>query len=402
MPRWLEVCLGITFLLRIPSLFEPFWYGDEMIYLTLGEGIRRGITLYSGLHDNKPPLIYLLAAISGNVFWFRAILSFWMLATVTLFYYLVKRLFDDNEKIQKVAVYSFAILTSIPLFEGNIANAEIFLIGPIIFAMLVLTAKRTPTPNLMFAGVLFSIASLFKLPAALEIPVIFIYWLATRGLKLKNILDSVKKFLPIIAGFVIPVGITLVWFYSRGALADYLKAVFLENISYLSSWRPGDVQKTFILRNLPLLIRGGVVLVGLITIFLARKKLGKPFILASIWILFSLFAATLSERPYPHYFIQAIPAVSLFLGLLVAARDKEQALAVLPLLLASVIPVYYKYYYYPTFSYYVRFANLATRRISQEKYFSEFNQNTPRDYEIAKLITSSTRKDDPIFVWGDS
>ena len=40
-PVWLAIVLGIVVLLRIPTFFEPFSYGDEMIYLTLGEGVRR-------------------------------------------------------------------------------------------------------------------------------------------------------------------------------------------------------------------------------------------------------------------------------------------------------------------------------------------------------------------------
>ena len=57
-------------------VFEPYYYGDEMIYLALGQGLRQGIPLYLGLHDNKPPLLYLTAAISGNLFLFKVILAF--------------------------------------------------------------------------------------------------------------------------------------------------------------------------------------------------------------------------------------------------------------------------------------------------------------------------------------
>ena len=72
-PNWLVIILAVVIILRIPTFFEPYSYGDEMIYLTLGEGMSQGIPLYSGLHDNKPPLLYILAAISGRLFWFKAI-----------------------------------------------------------------------------------------------------------------------------------------------------------------------------------------------------------------------------------------------------------------------------------------------------------------------------------------
>ena len=137
-PVWLTILLGIVLLLRIPSFFEPFAYGDEMIYLTLGEGIRQGATLYKEVYDNKPPLLYLLAALAGNVFWFKAILAFWNVGTIILFWKLSQALFPNKLKLQKTGTIIFALLTTLPLLEGHIANAEIFMLGPIITAFLIL------------------------------------------------------------------------------------------------------------------------------------------------------------------------------------------------------------------------------------------------------------------------
>jgi len=92
-PVWLFILLVVVFILRIPSFFEPYSYGDEMIYLTLGEAIRQGVPLYLGVHDNKPPLLYILAAISGRLFWFKAILAIWHLITVFIFWKLSEVLF---------------------------------------------------------------------------------------------------------------------------------------------------------------------------------------------------------------------------------------------------------------------------------------------------------------------
>src|SRR5258708_33232465 len=166
-PNWLVGLLALIFIFRIPSFFEPYYYGDEMIYLTLGNAVRHGLTLYKQIHDNKPPLLYLTAAIAGNLFWFKAILAIWMLATCVAFFQLTRILFEKNKLAQKVSVIIFAILTTIPLFEGNIVNAELFLIGPIIIAMVLLLQKR----GTLVAGLLLVIAALFKIPAAFDAPV---------------------------------------------------------------------------------------------------------------------------------------------------------------------------------------------------------------------------------------
>jgi hypothetical protein len=151
-PSWLFILLLIVFALRIPSFFEPYSYGDEMIYLTLGQAIRQGVPLYSGVHDNKPPLLYIIAAISGRLFWFKAILAIWHLVTVFIFWKLTEVIFPSgpevppsqrpkNQKAQKVTTSIFALLTTLPLLEGNIANAEIFMVGPTILAFYLLLTK---------------------------------------------------------------------------------------------------------------------------------------------------------------------------------------------------------------------------------------------------------------------
>src|SRR5688572_917938 len=188
MPNWLVGVLTLVLILRIPSFFEPYYYGDEMIYVTLGQGIRQGLSLYTGIFDNKPPLLYLTAAIAGNLFWFKAILAFWSLATVFVFYKFSKLLFNfptlkasdkerDIETLSKVATIIFALLITIPLLEGNTVNAELFMIGPNILAFLLLLGKNLTSKKIFFAGFLFGMSTLFKVPALFDLPVIVFFWL---------------------------------------------------------------------------------------------------------------------------------------------------------------------------------------------------------------------------------
>src|SRR4030042_5887874 len=160
---WLGFIFVLIFFLRLPSLFTPYSYGDEGIYLTLGEAARRGLVFYRDIYDNKPPLLYLLAAVSGSLFWFRFLLLGWNLVTIYLFFKLAQLLFLKKENLIKIATLIFAVLSSIPLLEGNIANAEIFMILPIILGIFLFFKDRTKTPiNYFFIGVLFSLATLFK------------------------------------------------------------------------------------------------------------------------------------------------------------------------------------------------------------------------------------------------
>ena len=58
----LGLILFTTFILRFPSLFEPFWYGDEGIFAAVARNLNLGGTLYQTAWDNKPPAIYLTYA----------------------------------------------------------------------------------------------------------------------------------------------------------------------------------------------------------------------------------------------------------------------------------------------------------------------------------------------------
>ena len=401
-PNWLIILFAVVIILRIPSFFEPFSYGDEMIYLTLGEAMRQGMTLYRDIHDNKPPLLYIIAAIAGNVFWLRAILAFWNLATIYIFWKLAQVILPKREKVQKVATVIFALLTTLPLLEGQIANAEVFMIGPTLVAFLILLTRKLDFKNLFLAGLFFSAATLFKVPAAFDIPVILAFWLIYLKGGKEEIKAFVRKTFFLLLGLFSPIALSLLWYFLKGALAEYVVAAFLQNVGYLSSWRPVVSSQPFLVKNAPLLIRAGVVGLGTLILYLKRAKLSKTFVLLSLWVLFSLFAATLSERPYTHYLIQSVPPLSFLLAILLADKTLEQVLVIIPLTLTFLVPVYYKFYYYPTTSYYGRFLEFAVGRIGKEAYFAKFDGNVNRNYKIADVVLKSTSKKDKIFVWGDS
>lgn len=397
MPHWLIGLIALVLVLRIPSFFEPYYYGDEMIYMSLGTGVRQGLTLYKDIYDNKPPLLYLTAAVAGSLFWFKAILAFWNLATIYIFYKLAEKLFPKNEKAQKIATVIMAILTTIPLLEGNIVNAELFMIGPSILAFLLLLSDKLNIKKIFMAGALFGIAALFKIPAAFEMPVVIAFWffsLTKSGWK-----EFIKNSIALTVGFAFPIVLTFIWYFFKGALNEYISAAFMQNVGYVSSWQFGKTQAPFLVRNAHLLIRGGVVVSGYVILFLSRKKLSPRFLFLATWVLFALFGVALSERPYPHYLIQVVPVVSLFLATFFAEKSYEQSLVVIPLALTLFVPVYYHFWFYPTSTYYVRFLNFAAGRMSKDAYFNDFAPTVTRNYQIADFLINSAGKNDHVFMW---
>lgn len=172
------IVLFSFFLLRLPSLFEPYWYGDEGVYQTLGMAIRDGRLLYRDIWDNKPPFLYLLYSVFDSDQFSTKLASLIVGAlSVLVFFFLAKKLFDSartRSKIHFFATIIFAILFGLPLIEGNIANAENFMILPILISALMifnLANKKSSSLfnfQLFIAGLLLSFAFLFKVVALFD------------------------------------------------------------------------------------------------------------------------------------------------------------------------------------------------------------------------------------------
>jgi len=395
-------CLGLIFLLRLPSLFEPYWYGDESIYLALGQAIKKGLLLYRDIHDNKPPLLYLLAALAGNVFWFRTILLGWMMITLVLFAQLSQKLFPKKKNLTTIALLTFTLLSSIPLIEGNIANAEIFMIGMAIAGFYrFLTAQKGS--DYLTAGFLFSLASLFKIPAALDFAALLVFsFLTFTSQKRKNFRLLIRQTSLLGLGFLFPFFLTAAYFAFRGALAQFLTAAFSQNIGYLSSWRTGTINSISLSAQKGLFSRGLILGGGLVFLFLKRKKLSPPALLVSVWFLFSLFAALLSERPYPHYLIQVLPAFSLLTGLIFTTESKlTKNLSLFLLALPALAVIIFHFRFYPVWPYYQNFLAYATGFKNRENYLGFFDWRVNRTYRVARFLVERNSSRDKIFIWGD-
>ncbi len=381
-------------LLRLPSLFEPNRYADEDIYLTLGQGLRKGLVFYRDIHDNKPPLLYLLAAIAGNVPMFRLILLFWHLINVYLVHLIGQKLFQKRSLIL-ITTFLFAFFSSIPLTEGNIANGEIFMIMPTTLAILLILKKQ----KYFLIGCLFAVAFLFKVPAAFEFFGL-IFWFAFY--QQKNILLGLKKvFSPqtllAIAGFAIPIVISIIYYYTLSAGQPYVKAALLQNVGYLSSWEGG--QKPFYQSGL--IQRGAILIIILSLIYSLRHKIDKKFGLIVIWFSTALFGALLSGRPYPHYFIQIItPAVFLLVLPLKNRNALPKIITTLLFLLTLTSIFYYKFWHYKSLPYYKNFIHYQLGHINQATFYRFWGDSVIRNYQIAQYIKDNTDPDQNIFVWG--
>lgn len=423
---WLTIII-----LRIPNFFEPYWYGDEAIYLSLGVGLKQGLRLYTDIIDHKTPLIYYLAMVP-NQFHFRLLNFTWMMVTTTLFFFFAKKLLK-NSRQAFFSSFIFVLLTTLPWFEGHIPNGELFVMG---FVMVGLTfiAKTALFKNfidkkpklalessskkevglLVLSGIFLGLGILTKVPGLLDFGAVALFgWFAftnsitQKSQKLKEKITLLGKFISksifLFIGTLIPIIGSIVYFISIGSGKDYLDYGLLYNFRYSGSWNP-DFPSAFIgmLFTLPGKI---IILFSIIAILsFARKKFTPVFQFIAGWFALTLFAALLSNRPYPHYLLQVVPALALLIPYFFQSilKWKKQFREIILGALLLILPVYIMIILnvrpYETGKYYSQFYKFVSGEISQDEYDQSFNGLVKDNYEVAKIIREIGS--DRIFIWG--
>jgi hypothetical protein len=435
LPLLLILCFLIV--LRLPNLCEPYWYGDEGIYLALGNAMRHGERLYLEIIDHKTPLIYYLAMVPSQLH-FRILLMVWMLVTTVAFYYLAKALLK-RPVATWISTFLFMLFTTLPWLEGNIPNGELFVMGFVLVGGWIFSrtqvwqnlfhATDSATPRshrldaklLAASGVMFNLGILTKVPSLFDTLAFFgVSWLALTRDSLQ-VFKHPKHFFKLlsrlvvaniwlVAGLLLPIIISIVYFISRGSGQAYLDYGLLYNFRYAGSWGlPFSHPLLLFLFSLP---GKAMVMAALILMITALAKVLRPqFQFVAMWSILAFFASLLSNRPYPHYFLQAIPPLALLIGVLLdnwgtkarsarfwLERGTELVITILiGTLLASVL-LLLEFGLYPTASYYQRWFDNLTGRITREQYQHSFNYLMEDNYLATKLIKESP--DPYLFIWG--
>ena len=382
--RSLVAILLFTFVVRLPTLFEPLWYRDEAIYLTIGQRLLRGATMYADIFDHKTPGIYYLTAAALKIFgesvWsIKFLLLIWVLVTIVVFYFLGKRLF--NKRVAVISTVFFSLLTSLPFIEGNLFNSEILMILPVSIAILLGLNKRY-----FLAGAFFSFAILLKVPAIFDFAAYFFF--VGLAVKKDRVVETIRNLAALTFGLAVPIAISVVYFFAKNALPAYYQSAVLYNISYTG------VGNQLIFANDLLFVKAIpiILLIGYFSIKvyerLRNSRPNKPntreFII--IWLIFAFYGAVFGGRTYEHYLIQAIPAVSLVLAASFTERDFVK---IGSFFLATIVFLSLAIGFRPwfNFSYYTNFSRFAAGQMPFDQYAASFDVETPKDYAVAAFLT---------------
>ncbi|HVZ67008.1 MAG TPA: glycosyltransferase family 39 protein [Patescibacteria group bacterium] len=406
---FLAFAVLIFSLLRMPSVIEPYWYGDEGIYEVIGLALRHGRILYEGIWDNKPPMLYLIYALfDGDQFYVRLLSLFFGLFSVLMFFALANKLFKKDLPVF-VSTLFFAIVFGLPVIEGNIANAENFMLLPIMAGFYLALKGDETKKNILFvfSGLLFSFAFLTKIVALFDFAALLIIIFILRFMdtisfnkkilrrEIKAAITSFGEELILGISFLVPIILTALYFLSVGAFGDFFRASFSQNVGYVG-------YNNYFLFPMGLLFLKLLILVfSILLIFRYRKSIERRGVVVFIWLAFALFSALFSARPYTHYLLMLLPAFSLFIALMI--EEKKLLKFTLPLFIVIYLLINNNFSFYKkNLQYYINYFNFV-RGGSIEKYQNFFDSDTSKNYEIANFIESKTdSQDDNVFLWSDS
>lgn len=449
----LVLLFALVVFLRIPSYFEPYWYGDESIYLTVGTALNQGKTLYRDIVDHKTPIIYYLARVPNQLS-FRILLTLWMFPVVAAFFFITTKVLK-KKRLAWIATATLIVATTLPTFEGMIPNGELFVLGFFLPGLALLysvlhTAKLQQYPSLkassffrlhqlialarctlnlkkqlllIVAGFLFGCAVLTKVPAIFDVIAAYLLVaffilgikrnLTSKKLNLSRVIQLLVIYFWLTLGFATPIVISVAYFTLLGAFSDYLAFGLLYNFHYTSTWVPTS---TLPIATLFFSLKGKLLILSGITFIVVylRKKLPPIFLFAIAWTWWSAIAASLSNRPYPHYFIQVIPAVLFLLFVFIDTiptifQKKLSQLktygiqsflftVTIGMLIFINITLGLWSNRYSTTKYYQRFLSLLNGSVTLASYQDSFDSLVADNRQAAKLIKSENPNE--IFIWG--
>lgn len=397
--------------LRLPSLVEPDWYGDEGIYQVIGRALNSGRILYKDIWDNKPPLLYLYYAFAdGDLFLARLFSLIFGALAIVVFFLIAKSLFQRRKLAIYFSTFVFAILFGLPLIEGNIANAENFMLLPILLSLFFILKLKAKSGLMIpvLVGLFLSIGFLTKIVAVFDLGafLIILFMLRFYNKPFKEIVKQVylrplsfftmlRQETIIIISFCVPIAVTFFYFFANGALLDYMRAAFSQNVGYVGYGNHFIIPQGFLILKLLLLLAGVFAILGF------KKKLGVAGIVIYTWLIFSLFNAFFSGRPYTHYVLVLLPAFCLLVGFLFSVKKYTVLHIAVAIFLIVFLRSEFNFYTKIT-PYYQNYLAFVMGEKSVVSYQAFFDQNTPRNYEVANFLKINTKKDESVFLLSDS
>ncbi|MBN2058662.1 MAG: glycosyltransferase family 39 protein [Candidatus Saganbacteria bacterium] len=269
-----------------------------------------GQLLYKDLIDLKPPLLFYLYLWIFKLFGWSALSLRWFslfysLAGTVAVFLIGRKLSAD--KLGLLAAALFAVFSGGPRIEGAGANAEVFMLLPMMLGLLFfLYQDKWGSRALLLAG-LFSGAAIMIKQVALFNFLALAGFLVFESLQPHNKLWGIKKMAYLLLGcFVVPF-LFAIYFLSKGALVYLIEAALFYGLRNI-----GPNVGFFAQRTLGIMLTENsfiwlLALAGSVHLWAAKKSFEQKYLV--FWTAASFLGVYVGGYAFGHYYIQLIPGL---------------------------------------------------------------------------------------------
>ena len=336
------VLLGIlaaTACLRWRFLAVPL-ERDEGEYAYMGQLILRGEVPYLAAHNMKlPGTYYAYAGILGlfgeTDVAIRVGLLLLNVVSVLLVHRLARRLVDETAGL--VAAATYAVLSIGPAVLGFTANAEHFVLPPVLAGALLLVGRPRSAWRLGLGGVLLGLGLVMKQPGAAFVPFGLLAAAVPRDQRSGRTIARDVALVGLAA--LVPFALSCLAMWAAGAFEPF----WFWTVTYAREYATmtpvatglGELARVGgdVLASMPLVWALALVGVGAVWWDPAGRR---ARLLLAGFAVCSALAVSLGLRFSEHYFILLLPAASLFTGLAVSALARATSR---PMLVGVGVPV---------------------------------------------------------------
>lgn len=390
-------------IIRIRLLSIPL-ERDEGEFAYMGQLMLQGIPPYSLAANMKLPGTYaayaLIMALFGQTI--EAIhlgLLLVNLSTMLMVFFLARRLFDDCAGA--VACATFGILSLSPSVLGTSAHATHFVLLPALGGILLLLKALDADHGFAFflSGFFLGLAFIMKQPGIFFGIFALVYLLATQIKKSRVPAGSlITKALFFISGLILPYAATCIILYTLGVFPKF----WFWTVSYASEYGTSEPLAKGIaslFSQVPLIIDGFYLLwilagAGMLAVLLQRELKTRWLFMCGLLVC-SFLAVCPGLYFREHYFILALPAAALGVGIAVKYAQmrfsNRQLLQLLPPLIFLVC------FFHSAMSQRLFFFSLNPAMACRYMYFPN---PFPESIAIADYIRSRSAPDSTIAVLG--
>ena len=320
----LLVILIFVFLTQFSSINREVIDWDESTFYIISKYLINGEILYVDYWDGKPPMMFLYLAFFFKFFGTNLLVGrlagdlLIVFSSMVIFKILQKR-FSLSISLSStlLLIYLFSYDASQPTMTEHLGN--IF----ILYVMYLILNKKDRL-DYYYLGLLFSLAFNTRNNLAFTCLGIFIFLIFENKIQ-------IDSFIKIALGFLTPILIFSLYFFTVGGLKNYFYMLFEFPIQNTTNRYSFDELKLDIYNKLNLdkifsieLLISLIVLISLVYFFKSSSKLKQNplFFLNTILFTSTLLSILAGGRLYGHYLIQVFPYIAIYFALIMNILSK--------------------------------------------------------------------------------